>query len=323
MSTATPAGNKPRRTWLIVLAVVAALALAQQGPMLPGGRIVYSSDKTGDFEIYVMDTGGRNVTQLTHTLGDDYEPEWSPDGKQIAFTSNRSGNWEIYLINADGSTPRNLTKNGAMDVGPVFSRACSGLAQPCVTWIAFFSDRDGDFNLYMMDEQGGNVTQLTDDPADDWWPSWSPDGRQVAFMSARDGWRTDIFVLDVGSGTVRQYTNTPYDDELWPVWSPDGKRIAFVSDRDGWYHLYVMDADCDPECGANPQPVTDRKMATDIDPNWSPDGRWLVFASDCDPTVEYGFQYDFELFAVRADGKGLTQLTFNDWVDDFTPAWTR
>lgn len=323
MTASTSDGNTPRRTWLAVLAVVAALVLAQQNPTPPGGRIAYTSNETGDFEIYVMDTSGENVTRLTHAFGDDFEPEWSPDGKWMTFTSTRGGNWEIYRMNADGSTSRNLTKNEAMDGGAVFSQACSGLAQPCTTWIAFHSDRDGDFDLYMMDEQGGNVTQLTDDPTDELWPSWSPDGKQLAFMSARDSWRTDIFVLDVGSGAVRQYTDTPYADELWPAWSPDGKHIAFISDREGWYHLYVMDADCDPECGANQRLVTSEEMATDFDPNWSPDGHWLTFASDRDPASEDGYQYDFEIFAVRADGKGLTQLTFNVWVDDFMPAWTR
>lgn len=66
-------------------------------------KIAFASDRTGDQEIYVMDSDGSNVVQLTHSPGWDAMPAWSPDGNKIAFQSDRDGNREIYVMDADGS----------------------------------------------------------------------------------------------------------------------------------------------------------------------------------------------------------------------------
>jgi TolB protein len=318
------------RGWLIALVGVVLLAAASRDGGLPAGRIVYAALEADTFDLYVLDLSGgpdpsgESVRLLYASPGDDIEPEWSPDGTRIVFSSNQDGDSDVYLINADGSNPRNLTDNFVTDAGPIFSQACRGVRGACTDWIAFHSDLDGAFNLYMMDDQGGHVTQLTATNANDWWPAWSPDGKRIAFMSDRDTGDTfDIYVLDVGSGVVRRYTDTLFADEVWPAWSPDGRYIAFISDRTGWYHLYLMDADCEPECGSGQRLVTGDDPAQDFDPNWSPDGGWLTFSSHRDPQAVDGVQFDYEIFAIRPDGRDLTQLTFNYAVDDFTPAWTR
>ena len=80
------------------------LPYPHQHPLGGGsGLIAFVSDRDGNQEIYVMNADGSGLTSLTNNAADDYDPAWSPDGRQIAFYSDRDGNWEIYLMNADGS----------------------------------------------------------------------------------------------------------------------------------------------------------------------------------------------------------------------------
>ena len=136
-------------------------------------------------------------------------------------------------MNADGSGVTRLTDNDADDWSPAWS--------PDGRRIAFDSNRDGDFEIYVMNADGSGVTRLTDNDADDWSPAWSPDGRRIAFDSDRDG-DFEIYVMNADGSGVTRLTDNDADD--WsPAWSPDGRRIAFDSNRDGDFEIYVMNAD--------------------------------------------------------------------------------
>ena len=215
-----------------------------------GKRIVFSSGRHGPDEIYVMDADGHNPQRLTNNGHDDRDPSWSPDGKQIAFSSSRAHphviqGWftsEIYVMDADGNNPQRLTNNGHDDYSPSWS--------PDGKRIIFSSEMAGHFKggqttheIYVMDTDGGNQQRLTENLFNDWYPSWSPDGKRIAFSSDREGnfGNFEIYVMDTDGGNQRRLTNNPQYDGS-PSWSPDGKQITFVSERDGNFEIYVMDA---------------------------------------------------------------------------------
>ena len=123
--------------------------------------------------------------------------------------------------------------------------------------IAFESDRDWNWEIYVMDNHGGNQRNLTNNPADDRFPSWSPDGKRIAFDRKSRGGNRQIYVMDADGDNQRNLSNNDFDDEE-PSWSPDGKQIAFVWDR----QIYVMDAD-----GSNPRNLTNNPD-DDTAPAW-------------------------------------------------------
>jgi Tol biopolymer transport system component len=95
--------------------------------------------------------------------------------------------------------------------------------------IAFQSFRNGSFEICIMDANGNNQRNVTNHPAMDMYPTWSPDGDRIAFVSDREG-NFDIYVTDLDGKNVVNLTRSPFRD-FEPAWSPDGKQIAFMSDR--------------------------------------------------------------------------------------------
>jgi Tol biopolymer transport system component len=260
------------------------------------GQIAFASDRSGSFQITVMNADGSDPRNLTNNDAENYLPAWSPDGSQIAFRTNRDASKEIAVMNADGSDQHNLTDNDAGDGGPAWS--------PDGSQIAFYSDRDGNEEIYVMNADGSDPRNLTNNDAGDSDPTWSPDGSQIAFVSDRDGdW--EITVMNADGSDPHNLTSNSADDG-GPAWSPDGKQIAFMSSRSGNYEIYVMNAD-----GSNPRRLTNNDT-NDYEPAWSPDGSQIAFRSDRDGNEE--------IYVMNADGSDQHNLTNNDAMD-MSPAW--
>jgi Tol biopolymer transport system component len=271
------------------LLVGIALLVFVGGLVLRGdsGRIAFTSNRNGNYEIYVTNADGSGLTNLTNNVADDGSPAWSPDGKQIAFSSNRDGNYEIYVMHTDGSGVTRLTNDEADYVRPEWS--------PDGRQIAFSSDRTSNNEIYVMNADGSGQTRLTNNEASDSYPSWSPDGRQITFSSNRDG-NWEIYVMNTDGSGVDNLTNNTADD--WGLrWSPNGKQITFSSDRGGNFEIYVMNAN-----GSGVIRLTNNE-ADNAALAWSPDGRQIAFTSHRDGTSE--------IYVMNADGSGLDRLTNN------------
>ncbi len=264
------------------------------------GAIAFHRGATfnGDFEIYVMDADGNNVTQITHNNVNEFDPIWSPNGQQLAF-GRCQATCDVVVINADGSGEKVLINDGF-----------PGAWSPDGRRIAFGSSRDGDGEVFIMNADGSKVTQVThNDFANDFPTAWSPDGRRILFQSDRDG-DTDLYTMNVDGSRVTQLTDNPASDEGDRAgWSPDGKQIVFSSRRDGDdLDIFVMNAD-----GTRVRQLTQNDFIEDDDPVWSPDGKQIAFHSTRDG--------DEEIFVMNADGGNPIQLTFNEGIFDAVPAW--
>jgi TolB protein len=215
----------------------------------PDGQTIYFvSRQEGSFDIYSMNTKGKDVERLTRGIGTLYAPELSPNGERIIFTNNGNG---IWIMRFDGKNPHAISNRD--DIDPTWS--------PDSNWIAFASSRNGDRQLYIMERDGSEVTQLTDLNNMGGRSTWSPDGTKIAFYRGPEG-DHNIFVVDVNTKAVTRITNG--GDNLGPSWSPDGNWIAFTSYRDGNNEIYVMHPD-----GTGVTRLTNRR-SSDWQPRWGP-----------------------------------------------------
>lgn len=229
-----------------------------------GSRIAFASDLDpatglagGDLEIFVMDADGSNLVQLTHNDGTDQEPTWSPDGSAIAFAGERGdGPLDIYTMNADGTNEVRLTFDSvAEDFTPSWSR----------NEIAFSSDRNGNVDLWIINDDGTNLRQVTSASSVEWYPDLSRDGTAIVYeeFSFTAGVSRQIVAVDADGSNRRVLTEEPGGSNLSPDWSPSGLYVVFYSDSEGFPGIYRMNAD-----GTVRILVTTVTARTKVDPSW-------------------------------------------------------
>lgn len=159
---------------------------------------------------------------------------------------------------------------------------------------AFATNRDGNYEIYLMNADGSGLLRLTDNPADDTYPAWSADGNWLAFTSNRDG-DNEIFVMSADGANVNQITfNEAYD--CCANWSPDGSRLVYNSNLpDGDQDVFVVGID-----GSSPTNLTNFP-GDDQRPFWSPDGTKIAFEAMRDGHAD--------IYVMGADGSNPTRLT--------------
>lgn len=213
----------------------------------------------------------------------------------IAFASDRHGPFNIFIQNAAETGSANLlVGGGSNDVTPVWS--------PDGKQLVFASERDGDFEIFLRQENGTEI-QLTNNTVVDIHPSWSPDGSRILFTSNRGGGYYQAYTMNLTGGGVQQVGSVA-NNVLYPRYSPDGSRIVFMRASiaipacDWNWDIWLMNAN-----GTNQERVT-TQLGGDIYPNWTPEGN-IIYAS-CRNFLTSN------LYIVNPESGVETQLT--DWT---------
>jgi Tol biopolymer transport system component len=199
-------------------------------------RIVYGSGALiGSHDLWVMNTDGSGKRRITHRVGDEVSPTWSPSSRRIAFAASgtRSRRGGIFVAPIAGGTLSRLTRGPALADDPDWSVR---------NRIAYERWRRGISTLYAVNPDGGEKTRLARVRGSTNQIVWSPDGRRLAFdvtvPGVSDSTMTGIYVVEADGTGLRRLTDE-LADANGPAWSPDGTRIAFTSNWDVW----VMNAD--------------------------------------------------------------------------------
>lgn len=177
----------------------------------PDGRqLAFTSNRHGNPELYIMDADGANVRRLTNHPGIDTTPTWSPQGRQIAFTSDRTGSPQIYVVGVDGTGLRRITFESYCD-RPTWSPAP-------YNEIAYSSRTGPGHDIKVIDIPTSEVRQLTFGLGTNESPSYSPNGRHVAFMSTRGSGSKQIWIIGRDGRGLRRLTSLGNNE--MPSWSP-------------------------------------------------------------------------------------------------------
>jgi Tol biopolymer transport system component len=233
-----------------------------------GNMIAYSSDQSGNPDIWMVHASGGNALQLTTDPGSDTDPAWYPDGSKIVFTSDRGGEPEIWRIPPLGGAPVRMVSNAE---DPAVS--------PDGQRIAFA--RPGPSGLLRIHvaplDDPSNARVLTGDNDGQWDhenPTWSPDGRTLCYAGFRNLW-----LVLVDGGSPRPLTSEDARDSA-PEWEADSKRVIFDSGRDNTLALWRIEID-----GNNPERLTSG-TGDEGQPSLSGDDRWLAYATrDSNPDI--------------------------------------
>jgi serine/threonine-protein kinase len=235
-----------------------------QPALSPDGRsVAFVSNRDGHYNIYVGLVRGGNLLQITHVPNLESRPTWSPDGTMIAYARlNHSGIWDIWEVPALGGTPRRLILNAT---DPAYS--------PDGRSLAYENTADG--GIWISGISGENARQVA--PAQgpgmqNTEPRFSPDGRELAFTNKSPGPYSELEVLDLASGKVRQLTHD-IALALSPAWSPDGRSIYFASGRGGSMNIWKIAA-----TGGEPEQIT-AGQGDDAELDISSDGKRIVFST--------------------------------------------
>ncbi|XMB66055.1 DUF5050 domain-containing protein [Mycoplasmatota bacterium zrk1] len=250
-------------------------------------------------DIYIMNSEGKDMRQLTFDPSSDWGPDWRPVKKKIVFDSNIEGKRNIYTVNIDGSNLTKLTDNDVNNVVPSWS--------PDGEKILYSSFVDRIEQLFTMDVDGSNKQQLTYGGTSKRAASWSHDGNYIAYASTKDYIRS-IYLIN-SDGTDEKQITPGLANDFWPAWSLDDEYVIFTSfnETQDTYRVKI------PDKKDFKIPTPELVASNCSRAEYSPDGSKLAFS-----TLYNGY---WNIAIMDADGSNKRILT-NNKHDEWVPTWT-
>ncbi|MEP1093992.1 MAG: hypothetical protein ABJG78_02720 [Cyclobacteriaceae bacterium] len=229
-----------------------------------GEKILFESNRNGNWDIYLMDVNGGNQEQLTTSAADDRRPDWHPSGKKVLFESNRNEKNQLYELTLKNGQINEIEIDGE----PIFARY-----SPDGKQIAFALPQTDDIaNIVISDNRGRSPKSITNTDYRTTYPQWSPNGDRILFFSRHETGNKDdeIYTINTEGADEKRLTNCPKHN-FCPQWSKDGKMIAYATSMENSRpEIYIMDVD-----GKNQRRITNNADGDTL-PSWSSDGKKLL-----------------------------------------------
>lgn len=208
-----------------------------------GRRILYQSDRTGTWQLFIMDLATGAQHRITHDAHNNNFVDWSADNEWVAFVSDRDGNEEIYRMRTNGADIERLTNDPTRDIHPYFS--------PDGRYLLFNSTRgNGSLDVYRLDLVTREVLRLTDTPMEETCARYAPDMKHIVLLR-NDATSDDVVILDLTTGLVDNLTRTPTVTDGWPMYSADGRWIYYSTMASGRHSIHRVHPD-----GTGDEPLT-------------------------------------------------------------------
>jgi TolB protein len=278
--------------------VADAIVLAVTGnPGMASGRLAMVGTRSGKKELYLSDSDGKGLVQLTQDKTVSVAPKWGPHN-QIVYTSYLKSYPDVYLINIVSGNRQRISSYSGLNTGADLS--------PDGREVALVLSKDGNPELYVKNLGSSKLTRLTTTrQVAEASPSWSPDGRQIVYVSDSSG-RPHVYIVSRSGGRPRRISSFGTEN-VAPDWGSQG-RIAYCTRRDGRYQIAVFD----PKSGQTE--VIETGDGADYEsPSWAPDGRHIA----CSRTQNYRSS----VYILDTMGDGPIAL-FNHQGDWYSPSWS-